>query len=161
MEKRVIITALLDRDIEKELTTLREKFFPKEINYLPAHITLFHAAPLELVENLNLIREPMPMSMREPVFFGRGFGIKVDCPELKAWRRDLLKLPLEFTPQDENSNQLHVTLQNKTQPDRARKDFEKFKEIWKKFDSQVFGVQIWKYLGGPWELLETKKFSAS
>lgn len=161
MDTRVIITALLDRHVEKELTLLRNNFFPKEINYLPAHVTLFHAAPLELIEKMDFLREPMPLTIREPVFFGRGFGVKVDCPELKNWRRELLKLLLDFTPQDKNLNQLHVTFQNKVTPDKARKDFEQFKLIWNPIESEALGIQVWKYLGGPWELLETKQFSAS
>jgi hypothetical protein len=147
--------------MENKLTLLRNKFFPQDINYLPAHITLFHSAPSELLEKLELHRSSVPVTFSEPVFFGKGFGVKVDCPELKNWRNNLLRLPLDFTPQDKNLKQLHVTIQNKVSTEQARKDFEQFKESWKKLDSRILGVQIWKYRGGPWELLENKKFSVS
>ena len=91
------------------------------------------------------------MTFSEPVFFGKGFGIKVDCPELKNWRNNLLRLPLDFTPQDKNLKQLHVTIQNKVSPEQGRKDYEYFKDIWNPIESKILGIQVWKYLGGPWE----------
>lgn len=41
----LILTLWLDDDAARHFNELRQRYFPRERNYLDAHLTLFHALP--------------------------------------------------------------------------------------------------------------------
>jgi hypothetical protein len=47
MEKTLIVTLLLNEEADEYFTNLRNQHFPAAINYLRAHLTLFHKLPDE------------------------------------------------------------------------------------------------------------------
>ena len=154
----MIVTALLEESLKDQLSELRNKYFPPKINYIPAHVTLFHAAPLELQDIWTLPTGPVSIDLSVPVFLGKGFGVKVICPELEKWKATILKTSLKFTPQDKVLKHFHVTFQNKVTSETAKKDFAEFCKSWRPITSEVRGVETWIYQNGPWEHSKTFLF---
>lgn len=149
------MTALIEKEAIDRLDQLRSAYFPKDRNFLKAHVTLFHAAPLELVSVWNLPAKSLDIEFGEPFFIGKGFAVKARCLELCNWRQSLLNSGLAFTAQDLALRQLHVTIQNKVDPVKAKSDFEKFKQVWTPITSRVIGIETWNYENGPWRHLQT------
>ena len=92
---------------------------------------------------------------------GRGVAFVVDCPRLSSLRAQLAQLwDSGLTAQDRQVPRLHITVQNKATPEAAR---ALLKTLSHDFEPQrlVFeGLDLWRYLGGPWSLLEAFAFSA-
>ena len=159
--KVCIITAELDEGSHRVLSDLRKAHFPSHINFLDAHLTLFHHLPLELVlhEKLDLPNEPFDVNFSQPFFIGTGTAIEAESEELKILRSRLaLTFSSHLTAQDKQLKRFHVTIQNKVRSNVAKQFFEQFKTEWTSMDGKVTGLLIWEYLGGPWKLVETKKF---
>ena len=93
------------------------------------------------------------MKFGAPYFLGKGFAVEVFCPELLHWRRQVLQLPIDFTAQDRQKKRLHITIQNKVEPELAKSEFLNFRETWTEFDGSVVQFDFWDYLNGPWAAL--------
>ena len=139
---------------------LRRRYFPPERNFLSAHITLFHHLPGDetaAVENdLESVAsnyEQIKLDFTGARFLGRGTAIEIDAPELLAVRKELTdKWEKYLLPQDRQKFKPHITVQNKTAPDAAKILFEKLKTDWQNRKGSAIGLQLWNYLGGPWQL---------
>ena len=162
----LILTARLEHDAQTYFNQLRQQHFPPERNLIPAHLTLFHALPQEgrkaISAQLRDIasREP-PMEGRSFKLqsLGRGVAFAVDCPRLASLRASLAQLWYgDLTGQDRQTPRLHITVQNKATPEAARallhalnRDFQPRRLLFQ-------GVDLWRYLGGPWSLAESFSF---
>jgi hypothetical protein len=147
----MIITARLNPEAQQMLNQLREDFFPKERNFIDAHLTLFHNVPEGIVQHLPKLHPPLNALLGNPFFLGFGFAIEVRCPELDSWRKQVLELPFDFTPQDQRHKKLHVTIQNKVESSLAKEDFKRFSLSWGATQGTIEGLDFWRYLNGPWE----------
>lgn len=161
MNDFVILTADLSGEVFIALESFRQKYFPVERNFIPAHLTLFHQFPREALSDLCTPREEMPILLSDPFFMGQGFAVNASCEGLSLWRASVLKLPFAFSKQDQNLRRLHVTIQNKNPTVKARKDYEAFLAEWKPLSGMVCGLRQWNYLGGPWSLEKIIPFSGS
>lgn len=47
----------------------------------------------------------------------------------------------------------HVTVQNKVSPQKARALRERLEQTFTPFEVRGEGLLLWRYLGGPWELV--------
>ena len=154
-----ILTLRLDAESFAIFNDLRKQHFPRERNYLDAHITLFHALP---AENETRIRADLdaisaataPIELRFPAlrFLGKGSAVEVEAPDLVKLRRQLSDKwrPL-LGAQDSRVIKPHITIQNKVMPDKARALFDQLSANWRPFDGRGEGLQLWRYQGGPWE----------
>lgn len=141
----------MDEESEQKLSQLRKRYFPESRNFLKAHITLFHSAPEEICDLWKFGTKNLEVRFLNPFFLGKGFAVEASCPEISNHRKKLLSMDYPFTPQDLSLKKLHVTIQNKEEPGKARKDFEIFKAEWQNFSGEIRGVSIWTYLNGPWK----------
>ena len=125
----LILTLKMDAASFERLDALRGQHFPRERNYLGAHLTLFHALPAEREAQVRadlaeVCAASAPMSLEFPAlkFLGRGTAVEVRAPEVEALRRELSARWRAFLgAQDAQTIRPHVTLQNKVAPDvRAR-----------------------------------------
>ena len=63
-----------------------------------------------------------------------------------------------LTPQDKQTLWPHVTVQNKVAPEAARALLQTLQQSFMPFTVQGLGLRLWRYLGGPWELLQAHAF---
>lgn len=163
----LILTLRLDAPSFERLDALRRRFFPPERNFIPAHITLFHALPgeheAEVGETLTLVTQrTAPFAVRFPGvrFLGRGVALEVEAPELRTLRGWLVH---QWEPwlgaQDRQSYRPHVTVQNKVASAVARELHDHLSATWEPFAARAEGLTLWYYRGGPWELAGEYSFA--
>ena len=160
----LILTLALDPAAQARFDALRAAHFPPERNHLAAHVTLFHALP-----DASAVREDVRAAAERPAFpvrvtglrsLGRGVAYVLQAPELTDLRRELAYgWDALLTPQDRQRHSPHVTVQNKVAPDRARALLAELSEGFAPYDVTGTGLALWRYLGGPWEHVETAAFA--
>lgn len=145
----------------------RRRYFPPERNFIPAHLTLFHALPGEQVEKIQKDIEvrasdqkPFRLDVTGLRPLGRGVAYALASAELTAMRRyfalawnDWLK------PQDRQNHNPHVTVQNKVDPTQARALLEDLSDSFRPFQVEAVGLDLWWYRGGPWEHVRGFRFA--
>ncbi len=72
----LILTLALDNPLSRTLNALRQRHFPKERNFLEAHVTLFHALP---GDREAAMRHDLSAVCSETPTFG------VALPRLRHW----------------------------------------------------------------------------
>lgn len=138
---------------------LRQTHFPPERNQVPAHLTLFHALPGDqeemvvrtLAEACQACR-PFPVIVRGPWSLGRGVAYRLAAPELDRLRSGLADAFAPWlTRQDQAPFRPHVTIQNKVEPEEAKRLLETLQWDFEPFNIRAEGLLLWRYLDGPWE----------
>ena len=163
----LILTLKMDDLSQREFDRLREEHFPRDRNFIPAHLTLFHKLPGDrqdeisaAIENLCRQQAPFPLTATGLVFMGRGVGYKLESPKLPALRK---RLADEWWPmlgnQDRQGFRPHVTVQNKVPPEEARALHRDLERKFAPFEVGAEGLLLWRYLGGPWEPLGSYEFA--
>ena len=155
----LILTLTLDDAAQTYFDALRRRHFPPTINYLSAHLTLFHHLPgAELAQVskqlhtccLNLGELPLQVTGVHPL--GRGVAFTLENPQLRALHRELqAAFAPHLTPQDRQPLRPHVTIQNKVEPATARALLDELQADFAPFGAVGTGLQLWEYQGGPWE----------
>ncbi|MFP5019303.1 2'-5' RNA ligase family protein [Pseudonocardia phyllosphaerae] len=156
-DRPLILTGVLDEPVRRWLDDLRERHFPPQRNHLAAHLTLFHALPADDADAVTADvraaaseRPPLAATVTGPRLLGRGVALRIDCPELLALRRSLAARRADrLTRQDATKNDLHVTVQNKVDPDTARRLYDELAAL-EPQATTVTGLALWRYDGGPW-----------
>ncbi|MGH3147952.1 MAG: 2'-5' RNA ligase family protein [Rubrobacter sp.] len=139
---------------------------PPERNFLHAHLTLFHKLPgerkAEVSADLQEVcrdQRPLTLTATDLRSLGRGVAYELSSPELVALRRELAaKWEAWLGAQDRQGFKPHVTVQNKVSPERARVLREQLLATFSPFEVEGVGLSLWRYLGGPWEPVETYPF---
>jgi hypothetical protein len=166
----LILTLTLDAESQAFFDEQRRRYFPSKINYLSAHLTLFHALPGteydSIVADLTAVAaaQPTGLALRATglKFMGRGVMYTLDNPQLPALHRDLQKRWEPWlTPQDRQGLRPHITVQNKVDPAVARALHEELAAGFQPFDATGTGIALWAYKGGPWELRQQFGFGTS
>ncbi len=163
----LILTLTLDADSQAFFDAQRRRYFPAKINYLSAHLTLFHALPGAeydaIVADLAAAAAgqpgPLPLAVTGVKFMGRGVMYTLDNPALPALHRRLQRQWQPWlSPQDGQGLRPHITVQNKVDPAVARALHEELAAGFQPFEAQGTGLALWAYKGGPWELRERFAF---
>ena len=162
-----ILTLKLNSTAFAFLNDLRRRHFPPERNFIPAHITLFHQLPAEqgpaigqLLQEICAKTAVLHLSLPELRYLGKGVAVAVDSPELTRLRGRLASVwSAWLSAQDRQGYRPHVTIQNKVAPDKARRLYERLAAAWEPFPACGEGVLLWRYLGGPWELVQDFPFA--
>lgn len=162
----IILTAILDEGSFAYFDELRQKHFPKERNFLTAHLTLFHHLPgerrSEIARLLDLLCEgagEIKLIYQNWRSLGRGVAMKVASPELGSIRELIAgHFFAELTPQDKNKFDPHITVQNKVTPDEASALLATLSGLHHPLSGHALGLAMWHYLGGPWELVSEHRF---
>ena len=163
-----IVTAALDEGAFAWFEDLRQSHFPRHRNKVPAHLTLFHALPGELEDAVALTlkaacqcRSPLQLDVRGPWSLGRGVAFRLASPDLAQLRDEVAKaFSSQLTRQDQAPFRPHITVQNKVEPDEARLLLEQLQMEFEPFHIFCEGLLLWRYLGGPWEMVERFEFDA-
>lgn len=163
----LILTLKLDQATFNLLNELRQQHFPPEKNFLPAHVTLFHALPSEhessIRQTLQTLCSQAPrlsLHFPAPRFLGKGVAVDIHCPELARLRsRLVVGWSAWLGRQDQQGYRPHVTIQNKVASNKARQLYEQLVNGWSPFNGYGEGLLLWYYKGGPWTLADEVLFT--
>jgi len=157
----LILTLKLDQTTFDFFNQLRQQYFPPERNFLPAHITLFHALPGD--QHTNIYRSLQEVCCQTPVmsltfpklrFLGQGVAVEVNSSDLTRLQQQLAKNWQDWlTRQDRQGYRPHITIQNKVTADAAQQLHNQLAETWQPLEGRGEGLLLWYYKGGPWELV--------
>lgn len=165
----LILTLTLDDASQAFFDAQRKQYFPPKLNYLGAHLTLFHALPGAEEAAINdYLAEvaasqpgPLPLRVTGLKFMGRGVMYTLANPDLPALHR---RLQQHWQPwlsaQDQQGLRPHITVQNKVEPAVARQLLAELEADFQPFDVQGTGLALWAYRGGPWEARRTFPFGS-
>lgn len=156
-----IVTAELPSDVLAWADGLRRAHFPPERNKLAAHVTLFHAFAPSLREELRgvlkaaAIQHAAPAARIEGLMnLGRGTALAIRSPAMLAIRSGIAEhFHGSLTAQDRHAPRLHVTIQNKVDPAKARALQAQLGPVLEPRDFRFAGLGLHLYLGGHWERL--------
>ena len=170
-----VLTIKTDDVHHRTMTELRNRYFPKQLNKLDAHLTLFHALPESKLESTiipaieHLVKEHAPFSFhaRSPFKMTRGIGIAIPQSrgreQIQSIRQNLLE-PWRnegfLSGQDAGSARPHYTIMNKVDnEDDVAKAFEEVKN-WKFHWGKAEGLALFRYHRGFWNPEKTFLFTA-
>ena len=153
----IILTLQFDGDSQAFFQTQRTRYFPPAINYIGAHLTLFHNLPGEQFEavlkklaRVCAAQEPFALEVCGLMKLGRGVAYALEAPALQALRRTLAAAYEPWlVKQDRERFRPHVTIQNKVSPAQAAALYEHLAADFEPFEARAEGVQLWFYEGGP------------
>ncbi len=162
----IIVSVLFGSADFAHLDGLRRTHFPPERDVLPAHLTMFHHLPPSIEPELRqrLLAETRgvlaPQARMSGVFsLGRGVAIRIQSPALEDMRARLAEAfaPV-LTPQDAANWRAHVTIQNKVTPEAAQMLLARMAGDFSPRPVTIAGLAVWRYLGGPWGLIDRYPF---
>ncbi|AHY45745.1 2'-5' RNA ligase superfamily [Rubrobacter radiotolerans] len=165
----LILTLKLDGESQTFFDALRERHFPPERNFIPAHVSLFNQLPADLEsEILSDVREacrrhePFPVTVEKLRSLGRGVAYVLRSERLAALRSGLAGgWQSSLGPQDRQKFSPHVTVQNKVPPEEAKRLLAELQRGFEPFAVRAEGLLLWRYLGGPWEPVAEEDFGSS
>jgi hypothetical protein len=147
------------------LDQLRRAHYPAERNYVPAHLTIFHALPPsaegEVRSSLaSLSSEPPPSASIEGLMdLGGGVAFRVVSPDLDRIRAHLADAFHGLLgAQDEGGWRPHVTIQNKVPSKIARALISALESDFRPRPLGVRGIGLQRYRDGPWEPIANYNF---
>lgn len=161
-----IVTAELPADIFSWANGLRAAHFPRERNWLKAHVTLFHSFAPSLREELPRFLARMAAEFAPPqaevtglMDLGGGTAIALNSPDLLAVRGRVADHFWDMlTRQDQGGKRLHITVQNKV--DRATAQALQIalapQIALRRF--RFTGLGLHAYIGPHWEPISTWSF---
>lgn len=156
----LIVTLTLDEVAQQRFDDLRRGHFPPKRNHLSAHVTLFHAVPGQLEQQVRddlaraAERPPLTLRVTGLRFLGRGVAYALHCPELDALRQALAaRWRPHLTNQDRQPHRPHVTVQNTVDPETARVTLRELERGFVPYDVTGCGLALFRYLGPTWEPL--------
>jgi len=155
----LILTLRLDPVSAEYFNNLRQRYFPQALNFLSAHVTLFHHLPGSETNTITATLEQvasdcglMNIQVHSLRSLGRGVAYDLKSPQLCALRRKLARQWARWlTPQDCQYFKPHITVQNKVHPDEAHKTLAILSAASAPHTVSGVGLDLWRYLGGPWE----------
>lgn len=156
----LLVTLAMDDASFAHFNAERIRYFPPERNHIPAHITLFHKLPGEEEEAVRRIlavtaHHQRPFTMHTTGLWMIGFGVaylieNADAQVLRAQLQQQFKPWL--SPQDAKQGfRPHITVQNKTTATAAKALHAELSQVFLPRAVQAVGLDLWRYLGGPWE----------
>ncbi len=156
----LILALRLDAASFAYFNGLRQAHFPPALNYLDAHLTLFHHLPdspavTDLLRAVAGAQPPMPLEVTGLMKLGRGVAFRIKSEpltELQAYPKWQWRAHL--TPQDQQGFRPHVTVQNKVDPAAANALYEALAADFHPFTATGTGLSLWEYHGGPWHKRE-------
>jgi 2'-5' RNA ligase len=164
MSNILVITLQMEEVYQIHFNALRQLYFPAHANYLDAHITLFHHLPAsEPAITAALLdaaeRGPLILNVAGIVNFGKGVAYRLVSNELQILHQQLQQT---FDPwlikQDRQVLRPHITVQNKVTAYKAQQLHQTLLQDFSPFEIQAIGLQVWRYLHGPWKAQETFLF---
>ena len=147
---------------------LRQRHFPVERNFVPAHISLFHHLPGDERKQIEQTSREICSRSRAPILqviglrhLGKGVAFALQSPALAEMHRQLAtSFDPWLTPQDRQPFRPHITVQNKAPAAAVAASLTILQAQFAPWAFAGIGLSLWRYCDGPWELLQTIPFAA-
>ena len=154
----LIVTAMLADTEQAWFDRLRKAHYPPERNHVPAHLTLFHAVPHmledELRRRLAALAAELPPPRAEVVGLmnlGGGVAYRIASNDLDSIRAELADaFRGVLTQQDSHGWRPHITIQNKVTAVEARALGEMLERSFTPRPLRLTGLAYDHYAGGSW-----------
>lgn len=160
MAGALIVTAELGGADFAWLDDQRRRHFPPERNILDAHLTMFHALPPsiedEVRRQLRLVTKTSPptATIASLMNLGGGVAYRIVSPALDSIRDDIAsRFHGALTAQDAAGWRAHVTIQNKVTSSAAKTLMDQLEKGFRPRPLVIAGMALHRYLGGPWETI--------
>jgi 2'-5' RNA ligase len=151
-----VVTLRMDEVTFARLELLRRRYFPPDINFLPAHLTLFYALTDEQVARLpaacpGLTDKSIPLHFVQPTLIGHGVAIQVARGEPSDLHARMIEvLGHGLTRQDRQPFRPHVTIQDKVTRPTAKATLLELAHGFSPWAGLGIGLDVWRYFGGSW-----------
>lgn len=161
----LILTLSIEKEAFLFFNALRKKHFPAALNFIDAHLTLFHALPDEnkitdTVQDVSNQQMTFELNITDVVSIGKGAAYKIKSNELMQLHKALQnKWQHVLSPQDRQKLWPHITVQNKVPVQQAKQLLDELKNSFTPFSTPATGLQLWEYLNGPWKLVKYFAFN--
>lgn len=162
----LIVTARIAENDLEFFDRLRKAHFPPDRNFLRAHLTMFHRLPGEYGE--QIIRHLQTTAAKHGRItaetagirhLGAGVAFPIESAELRQVHTELKSMFMPWLGgQDMQTWQPHVTVQNKVSRLTADTLHAQLSRDFQRQPLTIEGIDLWRYLGGPWELERTISF---
>ncbi len=165
----LILTFKLDELSQDRLNLWRQTHFPKERNYLKAHLTIYHQLPgqeivtiKEKLAEFAAVRDPIAIHF-DRLMSRQGFvGVGVTSSEMLVYKSALNTLFMpSLRAQDKEPYRPHVTVTNKGSPREGEAVLKVVAEKFQPWDGAILGLELYHYRGGPWEFADSFLFDTS
>ena len=165
----LIVTALLGAVDQARFDRLRTTYFPPERNQLDAHLTMFHAIPPNLEQELRrrlgaMVADiaPVRATVSGLMNLGGGVAFRIVSDELDSIRAELADaFRGHLTQQDSHGWRPHITVQNKVTSSSALATLAELERGFAPHLIAIAGLAYHHYEGGPWRLGRRYPFRAS
>jgi hypothetical protein len=165
-DQPVIVTAAINADDLRPYETLRQQYFPRERNFIPAHLTMFHALPGAFAPQVTASLDRASGTCNAIVLdvvgvklLSAGVAFVLESDDLRQMRE---RLRQQFQPwltrQDAQRWKPHITIQNKVAPAAARCIHADLLAGFQHDRLRMHGLDAWRYMGGPWRSLASFRF---
>lgn len=161
-EQPLILTLKLDHESQAFFNQQRELYFPPGRNVLAAHLTLFHQLP-DVPETHRYLSgqtiEVFSVKVTGLMRLGAGTAYQLGSAELHSLHRTLAAhFHDHLILQDRQPFRPHITIQNKVRPKAANTLWTDLQTDFKTFECRAVGLELWRYLNGPWEWQQSFDF---
>lgn len=159
-ERPLVVTLQLEAAAQARFDAERAELFPSGRTAVGAHVTLFHALPAHLRDDVEdeldrLAATPrFPVGVTEVFPLGRGVAYRLAAEEAQLLHQRLQdRWRPHLTRQDAQRYRPHVTVQNKVAPEVAKATLDRLRTTFRPEVTQAVGLRLWRYDAGPWTLL--------
>ena len=159
-----VLTLALDDASQARFEEMRQRFFPAALNRIPAHLSLFHslreeAETTDALQAAAAVQPAFAMQVAELRSMGKGVAYFLQSAPATALHRRLSEaFDDQLSPQDRQGFRPHVVVQNKVTPEEAKKTLVLLQAGFRAFSVSAIGLDLWRYLGGPWLHLQRFEF---
>ncbi len=156
MANTLIITLKITEEAQYFFDKKREYYYPRHCNYVPAHLTFFHAAPNNnlFIDNLKEAANHSEILMQTDsvLAFNNGMAYTTNNQYLQNLHAALQqKFINQLSGKDKKLWQPHITIQNKVTAFKAERSYKELKENFIKFNFKVEGFNGYVYAKQKWE----------
>jgi hypothetical protein len=165
----LVLTVQVEKNAQAYLENLRKQHFPPEVNYISARLSVFHALPRTMIEQVDSVlttRTAQHRLIESQVTgvksLGRGVAFVIPCGELEA-PAGRTSGGVERRSDAGGSEQVETSRHDPEQGDsRSRESFAGHVGVEVRTRHiTVRGLDLWHYNGGPWELARSYQFTGS
>lgn len=161
-----ILTLQLDPAATGFFNRLRQQYYPAHANEVAAHLSLFYRLPADepgIMTTLDTMtaQPSFVLQVNELQRYTNGIAYTLMSDQLLALHT-LLQTQWEqwLIPRDRQPLRPHITIMNQVTAFKAQQAHETLKATFLPFEVTATGMQLWRYLKGPWKLEGTYGFQA-
>ena len=159
-----VLTLALDDASQQRFDVERRRYFPPALNRIPAHLTLFHTLPeddgtIDSLQSTAAVTTAFALRVTEVRSLGRGVAFSLESRDLLELHRSLrASFEPVLSAQDLQGFRPHVVAQNKVSAEVARDTLQALRGEFTPWGARGVGLDLWRYLDGPWQHLQRFAF---